>query len=226
MAKTSWNSLLEWTPLEPEERWRPSTLSFHPSFLSWVGYSPRRGAPTRPLLGYTAESYTKVSPGGSMVFCHGQLQWSGSSRAVGSAEDSEWLSSICAWERRQAQRYSPKAKVLNTHMHTHTHPLIHRSTSWSEGPLVYLGHCPQHVHMYKEYRRTREGWGSEFLWPWSRAHPLDQSPFQEPRATDSGSKSKTRDEKSTPTLLHDNWLQRPTHHGMVSHTGSWTAQLP
>lgn len=54
-----------------------------------------------------------------MVFCHGQLQRSGSSRAVGSAEDSEWLSSICAWERRQAQRYPPKAKVLNTHTHTH-----------------------------------------------------------------------------------------------------------
>ena len=37
VAKTSWISLLEWTPLEPEERWRPSTLSFHPSSLSWVG---------------------------------------------------------------------------------------------------------------------------------------------------------------------------------------------
>ena len=46
-----------------------------------------------------------------------------------------------------------------------------------------------------------------------------KGPFQEPRATDRGSKSKRRDEKSTPTLLHDNWLQTSTPHGVGSHTG-------
>ena len=59
--------------------------SLLPSLLSELGResSLRRGAPARPLLGYTVESYIKVSPEGSVVFSHDQLQCSGSSRAVG-----------------------------------------------------------------------------------------------------------------------------------------------
>lgn len=97
--------------------------SLLPPLLSELGKetSPRRGAPTRPLLGFTVESYIKVGPEGTVVFSHDQLQRSGSSRVMGSTQNSKGLSSICAWERRQAQRYSPKAKFLNTHTQRHTH---------------------------------------------------------------------------------------------------------